>query len=360
MRDLNDGGGIYLLGKQPGTQVKYNIIRDISFTKNHSSKQYLFGIYLDHAEGITVWNNLVSRMADSGIILFDMHWKEPAPIYANKNNIIEKNIFADSGIKQTHLESHNYDTFRNNVIYYTKNQSNRLFYKNETGIIKTSDNNLFYGVNMPGSYPVYRFWNRQNDDHFYTADEAEKNKLINLYSAVFQYEGVVFRMFKEQKPGTVPLYRFVKTDNTHFYTANESEKNKLINSYAYVYTYEKVAGYVYPGNIERPNALPVYRFFNRQNSSHFYTSSESEKIKLETYYAATYMYEGVVFYVCENAAFDTSSQLQTWKATTGLDASSKVENPNFYDYAADDFRLFPGSPAIPLGFQEIIGAGPRE
>lgn len=360
MQDLNDGGGIYLLGKQPGTQVSYNIVHDINFTKNHLYKQYLFGLYFDHAEGVTAWNNLVYRMAYSGIIFFDMHWNEAAPHFANKNNIVEKNIFADSGMMQTLFNSHNSDTFRNNVVYYTKNKGNRIFFLNERGIIGASDRNLYYGTTMPDSYPVYRFWNAQTGEHFYTADEIEKNKVLTQYSTIFQYEGVAFRVFKEQKPGTVRLYRFWNQLNgTHFYTVSEAEKQKLIDKYSNIYIFEpSVIMYVYPGDIERPNALPLYRFWNQQKDCHFYTTSETEKNNLLIKYPTTFIYEGIACYVCEEAVFDTSTQLQNWKTTTGLDGNSNIGNPNFRNPAADDYGFLSG-PASSLGISEIYDAGPR-
>jgi hypothetical protein len=48
------------------------------------------------------------------------------------------------------------------------------------------------GPQPQGLVPVYRFWSEKLAGHFYTIDEAEKNKLIREQSQVWTFEGVVF------------------------------------------------------------------------------------------------------------------------------------------------------------------------
>ena len=59
-RVLSDMGGIYLLGRQPGTVERYNHIHDLTRADNAG-----FGIYFDSGtSGVTVSNNVVHDIAD--------------------------------------------------------------------------------------------------------------------------------------------------------------------------------------------------------------------------------------------------------------------------------------------------------
>ena len=51
--------------------------------------------------------------------------------------------------------------------------------------------------------------------------------------------------------------------------------------------------------ISGPSAgtTPVYRFYNKKNGSHFYTTDPAEKANTQQNLSATYQYEAVVYYV---------------------------------------------------------------
>jgi hypothetical protein len=43
------------------------------------------------------------------------------------------------------------------------------------------------------SSPVYRFYSKQNRAHFYTTSQAERDKIIDIYSDYqWKYEGVAW------------------------------------------------------------------------------------------------------------------------------------------------------------------------
>ena len=95
--------------------------------------------------------------------------------------------------------------------------------------------------------PVYRFWSDQNQGHFYTASELEKNYVIANYpSNIWRYEIIAFYVYLNQIAGTKPTYRFWSDKNKkHFYTASESEKNYVIANYpSNIWRYEGIAWYV--------------------------------------------------------------------------------------------------------------------
>jgi parallel beta-helix repeat protein len=105
---LNDKGGIYILGVQPGTVIQGNIIHDID-AFNYGA----WGIYLDEgASQIVVENNLVYRTRDGG---FHLHY--------GKENIIRNNIFAFGRVAQIRrsvAEGHLSFNFEGNIIYWSE------------------------------------------------------------------------------------------------------------------------------------------------------------------------------------------------------------------------------------------------
>ncbi len=109
--------------------------------------------------------------------------------------------------------------------------------------------NAFTSASQTDLLPVYRFWSPVTGAHFYTIQEREKDKVIDNYSDVWTFEGVAFYAYAEEaRPAEcAPVHRFWKPrDNTHFYTISEAEKNKVIDQYGAVFTYEGVAFYAYP------------------------------------------------------------------------------------------------------------------
>lgn len=76
---LSDMGGIYTLGRQPGTTIRGNVVRDVRSRRGGS-----WGIYLDEgSSGIRVENNLVYRTTSAGFMLHYGH-----------DNTVTNNVFA--------------------------------------------------------------------------------------------------------------------------------------------------------------------------------------------------------------------------------------------------------------------------
>ena len=105
---LSDLGGIYILGQQPSTVIRGNLIHDIQALKYGG-----WGIYLDEGSSqILVEGNLVYRTKSSG---FHLHY--------GKENIIRNNIFAfgkDAQITRSKQEEHLSFTFEQNIIYWSE------------------------------------------------------------------------------------------------------------------------------------------------------------------------------------------------------------------------------------------------
>ncbi len=157
--------------------------------------------------------------------------------------------------------------------------------------------------------PVYRFWSPVLERHFYTLSAAERDKLINNYSGVWTYEKVAYYAFADNtEPGTAPVYRFWSGElNTHFYTASQAERDKLINNYPQVWAYEGIAFYAYVGSLVdlRPIGVsPVYRSWSASLGTHFFTTSQTEMNKLFDVSPGLWYMEGSGWWACAPAGMD--------------------------------------------------------
>jgi Repeat of unknown function (DUF5648) len=150
---------------------------------------------------------------------------------------------------------------------------------------------------------VYRFFNTQLGTHFYTANTAERDNVINTLPQ-YKYEGSVFATAPVDPltgtpngtatTGTTPVYRFFNTQvGVHFYTISALERDNVINTLPQ-YNYEGIAYYAY--ETSQPGLEDLYRFFNTQLGTHFYTASATERDNI----IATlpqYNFEGTAYFV---------------------------------------------------------------
>lgn len=102
-------------------------------------------------------------------------------------------------------------------------------------------------------------------------------------------------------PSVVPVYRFYNANSgTHFYTASEGERYTVIKKYPAIYKFEGVA---YSLNTANPtNCVPLYRFYNTRTGTHFYTASEDEKNSVIAKWSSTFQLEGVAYNVSTNSS----------------------------------------------------------
>ena len=102
---LSDMGGVYVLGVQPGTVVRGNLIHDVR-KKNYGG----WGIYLDEGSShVVVENNICFRTSSQ---IFHQHY--------GRENIVRNNVFACGGegtIALSRSEDHLSLTFMHNVVY---------------------------------------------------------------------------------------------------------------------------------------------------------------------------------------------------------------------------------------------------
>ena len=156
MQELHDCGGIYTLGKQPGTQIRDNIIHDIQKTPLHWTGTHLRGIYTDQGTSeITIKNNLVYRTGD------------PINLHRSFDNIVENNLFLKSDWTAARWAGENKtvpfastlpdgNIVRRNL-FVCDTVSERLIKVVDIHSLNHSDNNLFYCYMMGPGDPRWNY-----------------------------------------------------------------------------------------------------------------------------------------------------------------------------------------------------------
>lgn len=87
--------------------------------------------------------------------------------------------------------------------------------------------------------PVYRFYAARTNHHFYTASEDEKNNTLRMWSQYYRLEGVAYTINMANPANSTPLHRFYNYQNeTHFYTASEAERANVLATMRWKYRYD--------------------------------------------------------------------------------------------------------------------------
>ncbi len=158
--------------------------------------------------------------------------------------------------------------------------------------------NKFFGDPLvnPDMGRVHRFYNKKNGSHFYTASENERYLVSLKFPDTFAYEGTAYSIATSSTVNADPLYRFYnKRNGSHFYTSSAAEKDQVIATFSATYSFEGPAYNV--SSAQQPGSVPVYRFYNKRNGSHFYTISAAEKDQVIAKFSSTYAFEGVAYHV---------------------------------------------------------------
>jgi lysyl endopeptidase len=146
---------------------------------------------------------------------------------------------------------------------------------------------------VQGAKPVYRFYNRNNDSHFYTKSVTESNN-IKQFLTHYRYEGPAFNASSIGTAGLSPVYRFYNTaSDSHFFTISATERTNILTNLKH-YRDEGIAWYAQ--EIEGNGAIPLYRFYNTAADVHFFTSSETEKDSIIAN-LKHFRFEGIRYYV---------------------------------------------------------------
>ncbi|MGU3363145.1 Ig-like domain-containing protein [Methylobacterium sp. M6A4_1b] len=123
--------------------------------------------------------------------------------------------------------------------------------------------------------PVFRFYDTNTYDHFYTTNVIEKNSIMaNMPN--FQYEGAQWST-PQKGADTVDVFRFYDTvHGTHFLTTSVGERDSIIAN-QHTYNYEGVAFEAYKdGAALGVGGLTLERFYNTVTGNHHYSASAIE------------------------------------------------------------------------------------
>ena len=111
------------------------------------------------------------------------------------------------------------------------------------------------------------------------------------------------------------VYRFYNRETgTHFYTVSVTERDDVIRAFAQ-FAYEGAAF----AALRQPRAdtVPVFRFYNKTTGTHFYTTSVSERDGIIAYYPQ-FVYEGPAFHALPVAGTDGRTAVyRFFNKTTG-------------------------------------------
>lgn len=93
--------------------------------------------------------------------------------------------------------------------------------------------------------PLHRFFNRKTGTHFYTVDPAEKTRVETTLASTYTYEGIAYYVSSSATTGATAVYRFFnKKNQTHFYTADPAEKARVQNTLSKQYQLDGVGFYL--------------------------------------------------------------------------------------------------------------------
>lgn len=140
---------------------------------------------------------------------------------------------------------------------------------------------------------IFRFYNNETGAHFYTSSAQERDS-VRANLPQFSYEGNVFDASTSPDSGTA-VFRFYNTETrTHFYTTSVEERDKVIAELD-DFNFEGVAYYAFE-NDGGGEYTPLYRFYNTETNTHFYTASDAERVQVDAT-LPQYQYEGVAYFV---------------------------------------------------------------
>lgn len=141
--------------------------------------------------------------------------------------------------------------------------------------------------------PIYRFFHTGNSTHFYTSNPTERDYIISNF-AVYNYEGPTFFAYGAAAAGSSPVHRFYNLQTgAHFYTINEQERQHVYANFRPPFQYDGIAWYA--STTAASGTAPIYRFYNTQNNTHFYTISVAERDYVQQQFAAVYSLEGEAY-----------------------------------------------------------------
>lgn len=137
---------------------------------------------------------------------------------------------------------------------------------------------------VPKVIDIYRYFN--GSDYLFTADPQSEIK--RLFQNRYVKEGIAFRLFQPDTPGTVRFYRWYNPQRkSHFYHYDHSGGKKDLRGYILEGTMGNIA------TSKLTNTRELYRWYNAQTGHYFY-STDLQGGKLDK---KAFRFDGIAGYV---------------------------------------------------------------
>ena len=163
----------------------------------------------------------------------------------------------------------------------------------DTATVTVNINSSVTTTSSPGA-EVYRFFNTDNEKHFYTQNEFEANSILQNLPH-YRLDGPAFKVANPENGPVVDVYRLYNTQSgTHLFTIDTNERDTVLATLDN-FVYEGIAYQAH--NEPLADTLPLYRFFHTQTGNHFYTTNEAERLDIELNQSPPYNSEGIKWYV---------------------------------------------------------------
>lgn len=170
------------------------------------------------------------------------------------------------------------------------------------------------------SNPMYRVYNPNSGEHFYTKSSYEKTSLV---SHGWRYEGIGWNA---PTSGSAVYRVYNPNSGEHFYTKSAYEKSVLVGK---GWRYEGIGWYT------ANSGTPLYRVYNPNSGEHFYTKDSYEKSSLVS---RGWRYEGIAWYgSASNPTPKPTQKFLGWVSVDGVRKYKKICNSlkEAQDYAVN-------------------------
>ncbi len=138
--------------------------------------------------------------------------------------------------------------------------------------------------NVVKSIDVYRYVS--GHDYLLTANPQAEDSVLRAQG--YRKQGIAFRLFSSQTPGTTPFHRWYNASKKdHFYSHNLRGERKALQGYVY----EGAIGNIATSRLT--NARELYRWFNPATACHFYSTDPNGEAIIKK----GYRFDGIAGYV---------------------------------------------------------------
>lgn len=280
----------------------------------------------------------ISRMVFAVLLAAGLFLAVPAAAFADSDDNIAGALSLAAG------QTGSLDLGDQTDVFYIDLEEGDTLNVSLTGAAGTDFDVFLYG---PGSTDIYiddpingsvEFTYPDAFNHY--VDFLEDGRYYLLIAQMDDGEGTYSLNWSLVRPTGMAVYRFYNLENgSHFYTGSKAERNIVIDRWPDVYDYEGIS---YRINTANPaNSAPLYRFYNKVSGSHFYTASASERDMVIVRWSDIFTYEGVVYNVCSAPVAGATPMYRFYNRLVGSHfyTPSEVERQIVQDRWSDVYSL---------------------